>query len=140
MENNSRKRKPGGGRKKGEKTIVIRIPEKLLPEINRIIEKHRTAEPAIANPVTEIAEPTIANPVTEIAEPTIANPVTRKTVFSDLYTDGKNTWSGRGRKPSWVLNLLTRIPFDKFEAHYTNPNPCNPITPRHLQPLCRLQH
>ena len=111
MENNSRKRKPGGGRKKGEKTIVIRIPEKLLPEINRIIEKHRTAEPAIANPVT------------------------RKTVFSDLYTDGKNTWSGRGRKPSWVLNLLTRIPFDKFEAHYTNPNPCNPITPRHLQSL-----
>ena len=123
MENNSRKRKPGGGRKKGEKTIVIRIPEKLLPEINRIIEKHRTAEPAIANPVTEIAEPAIANPVT------------RKTVFSDLYTDGKNTWSGRGRKPSWVLNLLTRIPFDKFEAHYTNPNPCNPITPRHLQSL-----
>ena len=140
MENNSRKRKPGGGRKKGEKTIVIRIPEKLLPEINRIIEKHRTAEPAIANPVTEIAEPTIANPVTEIAEPAITNPVTRKTVFSDRYTDGKNTWSGRGRKPSWVLNLLTRIPFDKFEAHYTNPNPCNPITPRHLQPLCRLQH
>ena len=63
MENNSRKRKPGGGRKKGEKTIVIRIPEKLLPEINRIIEKHRTAEPAITNPVTEIAEPLLQHGV-----------------------------------------------------------------------------
>ena len=33
-----RKRKPGAGRKKGEKTVVIRVPERLVPDIKKLLE------------------------------------------------------------------------------------------------------
>ena len=36
-----RKRQPGAGRKKGEKTVVVRVPECLVPAINKLIEEHK---------------------------------------------------------------------------------------------------
>lgn len=36
-----RKRQPGAGRKKGEKTVVVRVPECLVPAINKLIEDHK---------------------------------------------------------------------------------------------------
>ena len=36
-----RKRQPGAGRKKGEKTVVMRVPECLVPAINKLIEDHK---------------------------------------------------------------------------------------------------
>ena len=36
-----RKRQPGAGRKKGEKTVVVRVPECLVPAINKLIEEYK---------------------------------------------------------------------------------------------------
>ena len=36
-----RKRQPGAGRKKGEKTLVVRVPECLVPAINKLIEEYK---------------------------------------------------------------------------------------------------
>lgn len=36
-----RKRQPGAGRKKGEKTVVVRVPECLVPAITKLIEDHK---------------------------------------------------------------------------------------------------